>query len=80
VTTRADQSAGVRVEFRDTGAGMTTEQQQKLFQPFLTTKARGTGLGLAIVQKIVETHRGRIEVESKPGRGSTFRLWLPAPG
>jgi len=68
----------VRIEFTDTGAGMTAAQREKLFEPFLTTKAKGTGLGLAIVKKTVEAHRGRIEVESVPGRGTTFRLFLPA--
>jgi signal transduction histidine kinase len=49
-----------------------------LFEPFLTTKTRGTGLGLAIVHKIiVDAHRGRIEVESAPNKGATFRVFLP---
>jgi signal transduction histidine kinase len=64
--------------FRDTGVGMSPEKQKQLFEPFLTTKMRGTGLGLAIVHKIiVEAHRGRIEVESAPKKGTTFRLLLP---
>jgi signal transduction histidine kinase len=74
----AAESGGVELSFRDTGVGMTAEQQAKLFEPFLTTKSRGTGLGLAIVHKIIaDAHQGRIEVESAPGRGTTFRLWLP---
>ncbi len=71
-------SSFVTLTFQDTGVGMTAEQQTRLFQPFLTTKAHGTGLGLAIVHKIiVEAHRGRIEVESAPGRGTMFRVLLP---
>jgi signal transduction histidine kinase len=68
----------VALAFADTGAGMTAEQRAKLFEPFLTTKTKGTGLGLAIVKKTVEAHRGRIEVASQPGHGTTFRLFLPA--
>jgi signal transduction histidine kinase len=68
-----------RVSFTvgDTGQGMTAEQQSKLFQPFLTTKPSGTGIGLAIVRKIVDTHRGRVEVRSRPGKGTQFRVALP---
>jgi len=65
------------LSFTDTGMGMPAEQQERLFEPFLTTKAHGTGLGLAIVQKIVEAHRGKIEVTSAPKKGTTFRILLP---
>jgi signal transduction histidine kinase len=68
----------VVLTFTDTGTGMEPEKQKQLFQPFLTTKALGTGLGLAIVRKIVEAHRGSIEVKSAPNRGATFRILLPA--
>jgi len=67
----------VLLTFTDTGTGMAPEKQKQLFEPFLTTKAHGTGLGLAIVQKIVEAHRGKIEVKSAPKRGTTFRILLP---
>ena len=57
---------------------MTEEQRQKLFEPFLTTKAGGTGLGLAIVHRIItEVHRGQIEVQSSPGHGATICIRLP---
>jgi signal transduction histidine kinase len=68
----------VLLTFTDNGVGMTAEQRQRLFEPFLTSKARGTGLGLAIVHKIVvDAHGGRIEVESARGQGTTFRLLVP---
>jgi signal transduction histidine kinase len=75
-------SSLVVVEFKDTGDGMTEEQQKRAFTSLLsTTKQKGTGLGLAIVSKIVEAHRGRIEVKSRPGHGTTVILSLPsAPG
>ena len=72
-------SSSIVLTFADTGVGMTTERRQRLFEPFLTTKARGTGLGLAIVHKIVvDAHGGRIEVQSERGRGTTLRVLLPA--
>jgi two-component system NtrC family sensor kinase len=69
----------VVVEVEDTGVGIPREDQAKIFEPFYTTKqpGRGTGLGLSICYGIVEDHRGRIEVDSIPGRGATFRVYLP---
>jgi signal transduction histidine kinase len=77
VGTALHPSSLVVLTFTDTGMGMAPEKQKQLFEPFLTTKAQGTGLGLAIVQKIVEAHRGKIEVESAPKKGTTFRILLP---
>jgi signal transduction histidine kinase len=77
ITTGRAEPGGLQLAVQDTGVGMTPEQCRQLFQPFLTTKPQGTGLGLAIVQKIIEAHRGQIEVESAPGRGTTFRITLP---
>ncbi len=70
----------VVVEIEDNGVGIPRADQSKIFEPFYTTKppGRGTGLGLSICYGIVEAHQGRIEVDSYPGRGSTFRVFLPA--
>ncbi len=72
----------VAIEVQDTGIGIPREDQSKIFEPFYTTKppGRGTGLGLSICYGIVEEHRGRIEVDSAPGRGSVFRVYLPVWG
>jgi K+-sensing histidine kinase KdpD len=57
--------------------GIAAAQRSRIFDPFFTTKDEGTGLGLAIVHAIIEAHRGRIEVESVEGRGTTFTIVLP---
>src|SRR5208282_2110087 len=68
---------GVWMSVADTGGGIPQEQINRIFEPFFTTKKKGTGLGLMIVQRIVRTHGGRIELESRVGYGTTFRVWLP---
>jgi len=73
----AHRSGAVRLEVTDTGEGLTPEECARLFTPYYTTKRHGTGLGLAIVQSVVSDHNGRIEVESAPGAGATFRIELP---
>ncbi len=75
IRTRAA-GAGMRLEVADTGQGLTPEECGRLFTPYYTTKQHGTGLGLAIVQSVVSDHKGRISVESAPGRGTTFRIEL----
>lgn len=66
------------IEVQDNGVGISEKDQQKIFLPFFSTKGqRGTGLGLAVTKKIVEEHRGAIQVISKLGQGTTFRIILP---
>jgi signal transduction histidine kinase len=67
----------VRIHVIDTGPGMTPEVRQKLFTPYFTTKAGGTGLGLPTTRRIIESHQGRIEPLSEPGRGTDFVITLP---
>ncbi|MCL6555242.1 MAG: PAS domain-containing protein [Burkholderiales bacterium] len=68
----------VAFEVRDTGPGIEAGNLERIFEPFFTTRSDGTGLGLAIVRSVAEAHGGRVEVESVPGQGSTFRFVLPA--
>jgi len=82
IRTRRGRSLGAAViaEVIDEGHGISRSEVTKIFEPFYTTKTpgRGTGLGLSIVYSIVAEHGGRIEVDSAPGQGSTFRILLPA--
>jgi len=61
----------------DRGPGIDPKIRENIFNPFFTTKPEGVGLGLAIVSKIVDEHGGRMAVESEPGKGSVFRVYLP---
>ncbi len=68
----------VVIDFTDTGSGMPPEVKAKIFEPFMTYgKKHGTGLGMAIVKKILDDHKGKIEIESEMGKGTTVRLFLP---
>lgn len=70
----------IRISVSDNGSGMDPETLRQIFDPFFTTKPkdRGTGLGLAIVYKIVEVHKGTIDVSSKPDEGTRFDIYFPA--
>jgi len=65
------------VQVADTGAGMSAEVQERLFEPFFTTRSEGTGLGLAIVRAVVTAHGGEVRFESTPGQGTAFTVSLP---
>ena len=72
-----DEAAGlVGIAIRDTGVGITPDRIDRVFEPFYTTKRGGTGLGLSISRDIIQRMGGRITVESAPGRGTTFTVWL----
>jgi two-component system, cell cycle sensor histidine kinase and response regulator CckA len=73
----ADARAEAVVEVEDTGRGIEEHERERIFSPFYTTTEGGTGLGLPAVRRIARAHGGRVEVRSKPGRGSTFSLHLP---
>lgn len=81
VSTRISGEEAV-LRFKDSGCGMDTETLSRIFDPFYTTKesGKGTGLGLAIVAQIVETHGGKIYVDSEPGEGTEFRIYIPLAG
>ncbi len=68
----------VRLEISDSGPGIAPEHLARIFEPFFTTKEHGTGLGLATVYSVIRKHNGHITVESTLGKGTTFRVWLPA--
>ncbi len=65
------------IAFEDTGPGIAPDQLGSIFEAYQTTKTAGTGLGLLIVQRIIREHGGQIEVDSRPGKGTTFILYLP---
>jgi two-component system sensor histidine kinase HydH len=67
----------VEVRIADTGVGIPAGDRKKLFSPFFTTKKNGTGLGLAITYRIIENHRGKIDVTSEPGKGTVFTVRIP---
>ena len=67
----------VRVEFRDTGNGISSNMISRIFDPFFTTKPSGTGLGLSICHEFVRAHGGEIQIESAEGDGTSVRIILP---
>jgi two-component system sensor histidine kinase PilS (NtrC family) len=68
----------VKISFKDTGLGLTKEEQEKIFEPFQSSFSNGTGLGLSIVSQIVAVHQGALKVTSSKGEGTTFQITLPA--
>ena len=76
--TAAEQNGEIVFSLADTGKGIPEDIRDKLFDSFVTSgKKGGTGLGLAIVKKVIEEHRGRIEVESEKEVGTTFKIYFP---
>ena len=69
---------GCRIAFKDTGPGIPPETREKIFTPFFTTKSRGTGLGLPTAKRLIEAHRGTIDVRCPAGGGTTVTVQLPA--
>ena len=67
----------IKLSIQDSGVGIPGEEMDKLFDPFFSTKEGGIGLGLSIAHRIIDQHHGKIEVESAPGKGTLFTLWLP---
>jgi len=74
----ANQGRFTRLSIEDDGQGISSDLQERIFNPFVTTKASGTGLGLAKVFSIMENHDGRVECISTPGQGATFNLYIPS--
>ena len=72
----------INISVSDTGSGIPEDKINRIFEPFFTTKevGKGTGLGLSIAYDIVKKHKGKIEVESKVGKGTTFRVRIPVVG
>lgn len=77
-TQRSEDGKKVEIYFEDTGCGIPEKDIYKIFDPFFTTKGKGMGLGIAIIKKIVEEHKGTLEIRSKVGKGTLFIIRLPA--
>jgi signal transduction histidine kinase len=74
---RVGERDGAEISIGDTGCGIEEQQFSKIFDPFYTTRDAGTGLGLAVVNRILEAYGGKIHMQSEPGKGSIFTVWLP---
>ena len=77
VTSSPSSRSRVEIRVQDTGVGIAPEHLSKIFNLYFTTKERGTGIGLSMVYRIIQMHDGEVEVQSTPGRGTTFRVLLP---
>jgi len=80
VATTLAQGGMAQISVADTGPGLPDEVRQKLFQPFVTTKANGMGIGLSVCRAIVEAHRGQLWAEDNPGGGTVFRFTVRQAG
>jgi len=80
VRTLPARNGRVAFEVSDNGPGIPADVRERIFAPFFTMREGGTGLGLALVQRVVQTHKGTVTVDSSVGRGTTFRVELPAAG
>jgi CheY-like chemotaxis protein len=76
-SSKGPQGRYCHISIRDNGPGIAKNLQKHIFDPFFSTKAKGSGLGLAICHSIVQQHEGFIEVQSEPGKGTTFHIYLP---
>jgi signal transduction histidine kinase len=74
----AKDGSAIRVTISDTGQGIAPDRLSRIFDPFYTTKEKGLGLGMAITHRIIEDHKGSIDVQSQVGFGTTFTVHLPA--
>ena len=70
----------IEVTVEDTGVGIPPEHLGRIFDLYFTTRDHGTGIGLSMVYRIIQMHDGEVEVQSTPGRGTTFRILLPSTG
>ena len=80
IATQSNGDGTVRTSVRDYGVGISEEMQDRLFDPFFSTKTEGLGMGLAIVRSIVESHGGTITAENADGGGTRFEFVLPVNG
>ena len=77
ISVRIQLGEEISVEVEDEGPGIAAELKERLFEPYVTTKANGTGLGLAIARRIIEEHQGRLELHDGSSGGALFRVVLP---
>jgi signal transduction histidine kinase len=79
IRTYAVSDTEAAVEIGDTGPGISAKAMHNIFNPYYTTKPRGTGLGLPITNRIIQSHKGKIEVRNRDGGGAIFTIKLPLP-